>query len=179
MWEIHGGVKTQQINKLEWLSFFCKIQTKIFWRIVSGYTCNHGSLRIGNEMLHPLERVLWERLQRDRCLKHEWKNPMHLTLAGGSLWRKQMSDCGNKRALVEHVILYFQRGRRKECPKHGQETQRLVPYSQGTMVTCVTWDVHTFFALNNSVYAICEGCIVHATVCSQCVCGVRYSAAAH
>ncbi len=36
---------------------------------------------------------------------------------------------------------FFQRGCRQECPKHGQETQRLVPYSQGTMVTCVTWDV--------------------------------------
>ncbi len=67
---------------------------------------------------------------------------MHLTLAGGSLWRKQMSVCGNKRAPVEHVILFlFQRGHRQECPKHGQETQRLDPYSQGTMVTCVTWDV--------------------------------------
>ncbi len=32
---------------------------------------------------------------------------MHLTLAGGSLWRKQMSVCGNKRVPVEHVILFF------------------------------------------------------------------------
>ncbi len=35
------------------------------------------------------------------------KNTMHLTLAGGSLWRKKMSICGNKRAPVEHVILFF------------------------------------------------------------------------
>ncbi len=32
---------------------------------------------------------------------------MHLTLAGGSLWHKQMSVCGNKRAPVEHVIIFF------------------------------------------------------------------------
>ncbi len=25
---------------------------------VSGYTCNHGSLRIGNEMLRPLEGAM-------------------------------------------------------------------------------------------------------------------------
>ncbi len=35
------------------------------------------------------------------------KNIMHLTLVGGSLWRKQMSVCWNKRAPVEHVILFF------------------------------------------------------------------------
>ncbi len=32
---------------------------------------------------------------------------MHLPLAGGSLWRKQMSICGHKRAPVEHVILFL------------------------------------------------------------------------
>ncbi len=32
---------------------------------------------------------------------------MHLKLAGGSLWRKQISVCGNKRAPVEYVILFF------------------------------------------------------------------------
>ncbi len=26
--------------------------------IVSGYACNHGSLRIGNETLHPLEGAM-------------------------------------------------------------------------------------------------------------------------
>ncbi len=35
---------------------------------------------------------------------------MHLTLAGGSLWRKQMSVCGHKRAPVEHVILFLSSG---------------------------------------------------------------------
>ncbi len=35
---------------------------------------------------------------------------MHLTLAGGSLWRKQMSVCGNKRVPVEHVILFLSSG---------------------------------------------------------------------
>ncbi len=38
------------------------------------------------------------------------KHTMHLTLAGGSLWRKQMSICGHKRAPVEHVILFFSKG---------------------------------------------------------------------
>ncbi len=32
---------------------------------------------------------------------------MHLTLAGESLWRKQMSICGHKRAPVKYVILFF------------------------------------------------------------------------
>ncbi len=107
---------------------------------VSGYICNHSSLRIGNEMLRPLGGAMgtpsaW--LVSEAWIKHT----MHLTLAGGSLWCKQMSVRGHKRAPVEHVILFFQRGRRQECPKHGHETQRLVPYSQGTMVTYVTWDV--------------------------------------
>ncbi len=67
---------------------------------------------------------------------------MHLTLAGVSLWRRQMSDCGNKRAPLEYVIFFFlKRGRRQEYPKHGQETQHLIPYSQGIMVTCLTWDI--------------------------------------
>ncbi len=35
---------------------------------------------------------------------------MHLTLAGGSLWRKQMSVRGHKRAPVEHVILFLSSG---------------------------------------------------------------------
>ncbi len=35
---------------------------------------------------------------------------MHLALAGGSLWRKQMSVCGHKRAPVEHVILFLSSG---------------------------------------------------------------------
>ncbi len=60
-------------------------------------------------------------------LKHEYKHPMHLTLAGGRLWRKLMSICEHKRAPVEHIILFFFKGDRQECPKHGPETQRLVP----------------------------------------------------
>ncbi len=32
---------------------------------------------------------------------------MHLTLAGGRLWRKLMSICEHKRAPVEHIILFF------------------------------------------------------------------------
>ncbi len=35
---------------------------------------------------------------------------MHLTLAGGRLWCKQMSVCGHKRAPVEHVIFFFSSG---------------------------------------------------------------------
>ncbi len=106
---------------------------------VSGYVCNHSSLRIGNGTLRPLEGAMG--MPSAWPVSDAWLNTMHLTLAGGSLWRKQMSVCGHKRAPVEHVILFFQRGRRQECPKHGQEMQCLVPYSQGTMVTYVTWDV--------------------------------------
>ncbi len=40
-------------------------------------------------------------------LKHEYKHTMHLTLAGGRLWRKLMSICEHKRAPVEHIILFF------------------------------------------------------------------------
>ncbi len=40
-------------------------------------------------------------------LKHDYKHPMHLTLAGGRLWRKLMSICEHKRAPVEHIILFF------------------------------------------------------------------------
>ncbi len=43
-------------------------------------------------------------------LKHDYKHPMHLTLAGGCLWRKLMSVCEHKRAPVEHIILLFSRG---------------------------------------------------------------------
>ncbi len=35
---------------------------------------------------------------------------MHLTLAGGRLWRKLMSICEHKRAPVEHIILFFPSG---------------------------------------------------------------------
>ncbi len=35
-------------------------------------------------------------------LKHDYKHPMHLTLAGGRLWRKLMSVCEHKRAPVDH-----------------------------------------------------------------------------
>ncbi len=35
---------------------------------------------------------------------------MHLTLAGGHLWRKLMSICEHKRAPVEHIILFFPSG---------------------------------------------------------------------
>ncbi len=40
---------------------------------------------------------------------------------------------GIKGAPVRYVILFLSE-ERQECPKHGPETQRLVPYSQGTMV---------------------------------------------
>ncbi len=43
-------------------------------------------------------------------LKHDYKHPMHLTLAGGRLWRKLMSVCEHKRAPVEHIILFFPSG---------------------------------------------------------------------
>ncbi len=35
---------------------------------------------------------------------------MHLTLAGGRLWRKLMSVCEHKGAPVEHIILFFPSG---------------------------------------------------------------------
>ncbi len=35
---------------------------------------------------------------------------MHLTLAGGRLWRKLTSICEHKRAPVEHIILFFPSG---------------------------------------------------------------------
>ncbi len=35
---------------------------------------------------------------------------MHLTLAGGRIWRKLMSVCEHKRAPVEHIILFSFRG---------------------------------------------------------------------
>ncbi len=38
------------------------------------------------------------------------KHTMHLTLASGSLWRKQMSVCGHTRAPMEHVILFLSSG---------------------------------------------------------------------
>ncbi len=41
---------------------------------VSGYVCNHGSLRVGNETLRPLGVAMGERRQRDPCLKHTYKN---------------------------------------------------------------------------------------------------------
>ncbi len=43
-------------------------------RNVSGYVCNHGSLRVGNETLRPLGVAMGERRQRDPCLKHTYKN---------------------------------------------------------------------------------------------------------
>ncbi len=43
-------------------------------------------------------------------LKHDYKHPMHLTLAGGHLWRKLMSVCGYKRAHVAYIILFFPSG---------------------------------------------------------------------
>ncbi len=45
-------------------------ETADFPENVSGYACNHGSLRIGNETLRPLEGAMGTD-QRDRCLKHE------------------------------------------------------------------------------------------------------------
>ncbi len=43
-------------------------------------------------------------------LKHDWKHPMHLALAGGRLWRKLMSVCEHKGHPVEHIILFFPSG---------------------------------------------------------------------
>ncbi len=60
----------------------------------------------GNFTLHPLEVAMgtpsaW-------LVSEAWNENTQCTWhAGGSLWRKQMSVCGNKRAPVEHVILFF------------------------------------------------------------------------
>ncbi len=43
-------------------------------------------------------------------MKHDYKHPMHLTLAGGCLWRKLMSVCGYKRVPVAYIILFFPSG---------------------------------------------------------------------
>ncbi len=67
------------------------------------------SLPKGTSTLRPLEGAMgtpsaWP-------VSEAWiKHTMHLTLAGGSLWRKQMSVCGHKRAPVEHVILFLSSG---------------------------------------------------------------------
>ncbi len=51
------------------------------------------------------------------------------------------ASAGIKGCLWNTSSSFFQRGRQQKCPKHSQETQCLVPYSQGTMVTYVTWDI--------------------------------------
>ncbi len=57
-------------------------------RNVSGYVCNHSSLpENGNETLRPLSRVALGTPPGylTGYLKHDYKHPMHLTLAGGHL----------------------------------------------------------------------------------------------
>ncbi len=58
-------------------------------------------------MLRPLGGRYGNAFSVTGVLKHEYKHPMHLTLAGGRLWRKLMSICEHKRAPVEHLILFF------------------------------------------------------------------------
>ncbi len=43
-------------------------------------------------------------------LKHEYKHPMHLTLAGGRLWRKLMSICEHKGHLWNTLSSFFSSG---------------------------------------------------------------------
>ncbi len=123
----------------------------IHWQNVSGYTCNHGSLRIGNETLRPLEVTYGNAFSVTGVWSMKWKRTMHLTLAGDvSKW----ASAGIKGRLWNTSSSFFQRGRRQECPKYGQETQHLVPYSQGIMVTCVTWDVpfrRELYAYGNAI----------------------------
>ncbi len=62
-------------------------------------------------------------------LKHEYKHPMHLTLAGGHLWRKLMSICEHKRAPVEHIILFFSRGTDRNARSMAQRRSVSFPFS--------------------------------------------------
>ncbi len=62
-------------------------------------------------------------------LKHEYKHPMHLTLAGGRLWRKLMSICEHKRAPVEHIILFFSRGTDRNARSMAQRRSVSFPFS--------------------------------------------------
>ncbi len=80
---------------------------------------NTFSLSKGNSTLHLLEGALWERLQRDRCLKHEWKNDNSLDI---SRW-KQMRDyrykkgtCGTRHPLfLSSGYVYFWSVSKERC----------------------------------------------------------------
>ncbi len=62
-------------------------------------------------------------------LKHVYKHPMHLTLAGGLLWRKLMSVCKHKRAPVEHIILFFPRGTDRNARSMAKRRSVSFPFS--------------------------------------------------
>ncbi len=72
---------------------------------------------------------LWERLQRDRLPEAWLQHTMHLTLAGGRLWRKLMSVCEHKRAPVEHIILFFSRGTDRNARSMAKRRSVSFPFS--------------------------------------------------
>ncbi len=76
-------------------------------------------------------------------LKHDYKHPMHLSLAGGRLWRKLMSVCEHKRApvIILNTSSSFFQGGPTGMPKAWRRDTVSRSHSQGTMVTYVTWDV--------------------------------------
>ncbi len=92
---------------------------------VSVYVCNHSSLR----MISSFEGRFGNASSVTDYLKHDYKHPMHLTLAGGRLWRKLMSVCEHKRAPVEHIILLFPRGTNRNARSMAKRRSVSFPFS--------------------------------------------------
>ncbi len=121
-------------------SYFTKISNlqQKWEQNVSGYVCNHSSLRMGTRHCVLFRGSLWERLQRDRLPEAWLKTPNAL---GGRLWRKLMSVCEHKKGTCGTHHPHFFQGGPTGMPEAWPRDAVSRSHSQGTMVTYVTWDV--------------------------------------
>ncbi len=105
---------------------------------VSGYVCNHSSLRMGTRHCVLFRGSLWERLQRDRLPEAWLKTPNAL---GIGRWTPMTQANVSIKGHLWNTSSSFFQGRLTGMSEAWPRDAVSRSHSQGTMVTYVTWDV--------------------------------------